>query len=73
MNTVLEDCLKVFNIKDTKNILELSLEEREIRKMCEQIQSNEVVVIDAEPVKAEKLAEIVKYLKTKNFKFLVIA
>jgi 23S rRNA pseudoU1915 N3-methylase RlmH len=67
----LKECIKVFNIKDTKNTLEMSLEEREIRKMCEQIESDEVVVIDAEPITAEKLAKVMKYLKEKNLKFLV--
>ncbi len=71
MNITVKECLRMFDIKDTKNILEMNLEEREIRKVCEQIQSDEVIVIDAEPITAEKLAEVVKYLKDKNLKFLI--
>ncbi len=53
-------------------MLGMTLEERELYKICTQTEDNNVVVGDAEPLSAEKLAEVVKYLKKKQLKFVVL-
>ncbi len=67
-----EECLKILEVQKKKNMLEMTLEERELYKICNQIPDNNVIVIDAEPLSPEKLAEAVKYLKRKQLKFVVL-
>ncbi len=72
MGELMEECLKVFNLKQKKSILEMTLEERELYKVCVQTEDNNVVVVDGEPMSAERLAEAVKYLKKRQLKFVVL-
>lgn len=72
MSTLVEECMKALNLRKTKSILEMTLEERELYKVCMQVMDNNVIVVDAEPISAERLAEAVKYLKKKQLKFVVL-
>ncbi len=67
-----EECLKLFGLKSKKSVLEMTLEERELYKVCTQVEDNNVIVVDGEPMTPEKLAEAVKYLKRRQLKFVVL-
>ncbi len=73
MNKNQEECLKLFGVKDKKSVIGLTLEEQEIYKICLDTSDNNVVIVDAEPLSADKLAEIVRYLKNKQLKFVVLS
>jgi hypothetical protein len=67
------DCLGVFNLKETKSMLELTLQERELYKMCESIMTGATPVVDAEVLSLNTLISAVKFLKANNFKFLILS
>jgi len=71
--TGFRDCLGVFNLKETKNMLELTLQERELYKMCESIMTGATPVVDAEVLSLGYLVLVVKYLKENGLKFLILS
>ncbi len=73
MDLSLKECLKLFGLQDVKNVLKTTLEEQELYRICLNVSDNNVVIVDAEPLSANKLAEIVKYLKNKQLKFVVLS
>jgi hypothetical protein len=72
----LEECLKSFGIKKVNNIMQLKSEDNEIYKVCMRVvyrnSDNDIVMVDGSDLSAEKLAEVVRYLKSKNIKFAVL-
>jgi uracil phosphoribosyltransferase len=72
MGELMDECLNLFNLKQKKSVLEMTLEERELYKVCTQTEDNNVIVVDGEPMTPEKLAKAVEYLKKRKLKFVVL-
>ncbi len=72
----LEECLESFGIKKVNSIMQLKSEDNEIYKVCMRVAyrygDNDIVMVDGSDLSAEKLAEVVRYLKSKNIKFAVL-
>ncbi len=72
MEECFEECLKAFELENKKSMINMTLEERELYQICTQIIDHNVIMVDAEVLTPEKLAEAVKYLKKRQLKFVVL-